>query len=489
MQKQYLSLGDRDVYNGEYMLAVYKLIPYGTKTLTDVATEVAAESSTGSNVTVGSATNFSMALDAKVYEINEKENLAYIAFPWRIFDSGGNIQNIITFVAGNVLGMGNLAGCKLLDLYFPPQMLTKYDGPSTSLEDLRDYLKVYDRPILGTIIKPKIGLTASEYAELCHDFWVGGGDFVKNDEPQADQDFAPFTQTVDAVKAAMDLSEDKTGHTKVHSFNVSSPDFETMLKRADYVQKVMNKGSYAFLIDGITAGWTAVQTLRRTYPEVFLHFHRAGHGAFTRKENPFGFTVPVLTKLARLAGASGIHTGTAGVGKMDGDSTEDVTAMHQGLKLQADGQYFRQTWARIGENDPDIQTMIKAEQALWDIGARELSLMRKEKQKVEDHTKATNNDWRTVGRMSPIASGGMNPLLLPQFLDTVKTIDFIITMGGGVHSHPMKTTAGMKAVMESFLGWQQEMTVEETAHDHKGDDAELQAAIRYFSKSKKNKKE
>jgi ribulose-bisphosphate carboxylase large chain len=48
----------------------------------------------------------------------------------------------------------------------------------------------------------------------------------------------------------------------------------------------------------------AVQTLRRHYPDVFIHFHRAGHGAYTRPENPIGYSVLVLSKFARLAGTS-----------------------------------------------------------------------------------------------------------------------------------------------------------------------------------------
>jgi len=55
------------------------------------------------------------------------------------------------------------------------------------------------------------------------------------------------------------------------------------------------------LIDGLTAGWMAVQTLRRKYPNVFIHFHRAMHGAFTRSENPIGFSVPILSMFARFA--------------------------------------------------------------------------------------------------------------------------------------------------------------------------------------------
>lgn len=482
MQKAYLQLGNKDVYNGQYLLTVFKIIPYGEQSLADAATEVAAESSNGSNLTVGTGTPFSNTMGGIVYELDEENKLAYIAYPWRMFDRGGNIQNIMTFIAGNIYGMGNLAGCKLLDLQFPPEMLSQYDGPNVNIDDMRKYLDIYDRPVLGTIIKPKIGLSSTEYAELCYDFWVGGGDFVKNDEPQADQDFAPFNVMVDSVRQAMDRAEQQTGHTKVHSFNISAADFDTMMSRANYIASVMKPGSYSYLVDGITAGWTAIQTIRRKFPDTFLHFHRAGHGAFTRKENPFGYTVPVLTKMARLAGASGIHTGTAGVGKMDGDPKEDVTAMHQGLRVESQGEFFTQVWAKIPESDKDIQTMIKSERSIWEAGARQLSLMRKEAHKINAHAVAHKADWRVMNKTTPIVSGGMNPVLLGEFIEVAGTIDFIITMGGGIHSHPMDTTAGTKAVVEAFNAWQSGQTFNQAISDNVGNDVELESAIRFYDK-------
>lgn len=485
MQKQYLALGSKEVYNGEYMLAVFHIEPSDdSESLASIATEVAAESSTGSNLFVESSTAFSHTLDALVYEIDEEKSLVYIGYQWRMFDSGGNVQNILTFVAGNIFGISSVKSCKLLDVYFPPQMLAQYDGPSYNLHDMREYLGVYDSPILGSIIKPKIGLTATEYAELCHDFWAAGGHFVKNDEPQADQKYAPYNDMVDAVRNAMDVAEQKTGQPKVHSFNVSAPDFDEMIRRADYVQKTMKPGSYAFLIDGITAGWMAVQTLRKRYPEVFLHFHRAGHGAFTRPENPIGFTVSVMTKFARLAGASGIHTGTAGVGKMKGDPTEDVRAMQHCLRLKSKGEFFEQVWATVPEQDSDIQTMIRSEQSQWDMGARELSLVRKETESIDPHTTTVSADWRTMKSCTPIISGGLNPIRLPEFLEVTQTIDFITTMGGGIHSHPMATGSGTKAVIEAYRGWQNGMTLEEAAEDGKGYDTELKKAIEFYGKKK-----
>jgi ribulose-bisphosphate carboxylase large chain len=477
MQKEYLSIGNQDVFNGEYMLAVYKMKAYGGIKLDDAASEAAAEMSTGSNLKIMSATNFAKNLDALVYKIDEEKGLVYYAFPWRIFDRIGNVQSILTFIVGNVLGMGELAECKLMDVQFPSQMLVQYDGPSYTLDDMRNYLKVYDRPIFGTIIKPKIGLTSSEYAELCYDFWKGGGDFVKNDEPQADQDFCPFDKMVVDVRQAMDKAEQETGNTKVHSFNVSAADFDTMIKRADFVQANMKLGSYSFLVDGITAGWTALQTIRRRYPNVFLHFHRAAHGAFTRPENPFGFSVPVLTKFARLAGASGIHTGTAGIGKMAGNKEEDITAANLALRLGSKGNYFEQIWAEIPATDRNIQEKLREENLIWNNGAMGVAMSRHFDVAgggiVVDKTL-----WRSIGKMAPIISGGLNPVLLAPFLEAIGTIDFITTMGGGVHSHPMGTQAGAKSILLAYEAWRKGIPVEEYALQH----PVLQAAIQFYNK-------
>jgi len=477
MQEQYLDLGNKDINNGQYLLTAYKVVPYEGESIESAATELAAESSTGSNLKVSTATNYSQGVDAVVYDIDKENSIVFIAYPWIIFDRGGNIQNIMTFLAGNVFGMSNLKECKLLDIWFPSQMLVQYDGPSYTLDNMRVYLNNYDRPILGTIIKPKIGLTSTEYAELCYDFWVGGGDFVKNDEPQADQQFSPFEKMVDSVRLAMDKAESETGDTKVHSFNVSAADYDTMIRRTEYIRQVMKPGSYAFLIDGITAGWMAVQTLRRKYPDVFIHFHRAGHGAYTRKENPIGFSVPVLAKMARLAGASGIHTGTAGVGKMSGDNNEDLVAAKQALKLKAKGWYFDQVWAEVPERDSDIIDMIDREDKFWSMPTRELAAIRRargfEMEVREEHTQ-----WRTIAKTSPIVSGGLNPVLLPEFLDAFKSIDFIVTMGGGVHSHPGGTTKGAVAVLQAYEGWLNNIPLDEYAKDKE----ELRIAIDFYDK-------
>ncbi|MCI0503259.1 ribulose-bisphosphate carboxylase [Candidatus Micrarchaeota archaeon] len=452
-QMAYVNLELKNPQNGEYLLSVFRLVPGGTLNILQAAAEVAAESSTGTNFKVNTETAFSKQMNALVYRVDQKKSLVWIAYPWRLFDR-----------QGNVLGMKEVEALKLLDVWFPPAMLEQYDGPSYTLDDMRKYLGVQGRPILGTIVKPKMGLTSAEYAEVCYDFWVGGGDFVKNDEPQADQDFCPYGKMVEHVKRAMDLAVKKTGKKKVHSFNVSAADFDIMIERCEMIREAgFEPGSYAFLIDGITAGWMAVQTLRRRYPDVFIHFHRAAHGAFTRDENPLGFTVLVLSKFARLAGASGIHTGTAGVGKMAGSPEEDIIAAHAILHLHSKGHYFEQSWAKIPETDKDTADLEHEDQAHRDI--------------------LRDDDWRGMKKCCPVISGGLNPTLLKPFIDVMGNTDFITTMGAGCHAHPKGTRAGAMALVQACEAYKKKADIRKYAKSHK----ELAEAIAFFTKKKKKR--
>nr|VDS11112.1 RuBisCO long chain, Form II/III [uncultured DPANN archaeon] len=458
-QKAYVNFNLKNPKNGEYLLSVFHLIPGGDLNILQAASEVAAESSTGTNFKVNTETPFSREMNALVYQLDLKRNLVWIAYPWRLFDRRGNVQNILTYIVGNVLGMKEIKALKLLDVWFPPAMLEQYDGPSYTIDDMRKYLNVYGRPILGTIIKPKMGLTSAEYAEVCYDFWVGGGDFVKNDEPQANQDFCPYDKMVKYVKKAMDKAVKETGKKKVHSFNVSASDFNTMIERCEMIRAAgFEPGSYAFLIDGITAGWMAVQTLRRKYPGVFIHFHRAGRGGYTRPENPIAFTVLVLSKFARLAGASGIHTGTAGVGKMAGSPEEDVTAARNILNLAAKGHFFEQTWAKIPEKDEDALRLVHED--------------------IAYHLILDNDSWRGMKKCCPIISGGLNPTLLKPFINIMGNTDFITTMGAGVHAHPQGTKAGAKALVQACEAHLKKIDINEYSKTHK----ELAEAIKFFPK-------
>ena len=173
--------------------------------------------------------------------------------------------------------------------------------------------------IVGTIVKPKLGLRPELFAEACHQFWLGG-DFVKNDEPQGNQVFAPYRQTMQLVAEALRRAQEETGEAKLFSANITADDPLEMVARGEAVLEAFagEEDHVAFLVDGYIAGPAAVTTCRRRFPDQFLHYHRAGHGAVTSPQSKRGYTAFVLAKMARLQGASGIDTGTMGFGKTAG---------------------------------------------------------------------------------------------------------------------------------------------------------------------------
>ena len=460
-QQAYINMDLPNPRNWDYMLACFHIIPWWNLNILQAACESAAESSTGTNFLVQTETPYSKMLNALVYKLDLEKDLVWIAYPWRLFDRWWNVQNILTYIAWNVFWMKEVKALKILDVRFPPAMLEQYDGPSYTLDDMRNYLNIYNRPILGTIIKPKMWLTSAEYAEVAYDFWVWGGDFVKNDEPQADQDFCPYDKMVAHIKEAMDKAVKETWHKKVHSFNVSAPDYDTMISRCEMiVNSGMEKWSYAFLIDWTTAGWMAVQTLRRKYPDVFLHFHRAGHWAFTRPENPIGYTVLVLSKFARLAWASWIHTGTAWVGKMAGTPEEDVTAANNIFWLQAPGHIFEQSRWTIPENDEDWIKNVQLDH--------------------HQHLTLQDDSRRWLKKCCPIISWWLNPTLLKPFIDIMWNVNFITTMGAGCHAHPRGTKVWATALVQACEAYQKGIDIHEYAKDH----IELAESIEFFEKKK-----
>jgi ribulose-bisphosphate carboxylase large chain len=202
----------------------------------------------------------------------------------------------------------------------------------------------------------------------------------------------------------------------------------------------------------------AIQTIRRRYPNVFLHFHRAAHGAFTRPENPIGFSVLVLSKFARLAGASGIHTGTAGVGKMKGTPEEDVVAAHNIQYLSSTGHFFEQSWAKIMDADKDAIDLVHED--------------------LTHHVILDDDSWRGMKKCCPIVSGGLNPVRLKPFIDVMGNVDFITTMGSGVHAHPEGTQSGARALVQACEAYLKGVDIAEYAKDHK----ELAQAIDFFPK-------
>lgn len=274
---------------------------------------VAAESSIGTWTELTTEKPYMKELAAKVFEL--KDHIAQIAYPIDLFEPN-NLPNIMSSVAGNVFGLGDLKYLRLLDIQFPKKLAQSFPGPAFGIPGIRHIIRVPKRPLVGTIIKPKLGLRTKDHAAVAYDAWVGGCDIVKDDENLASQTFNPFEDRVINTLDKRDRAEEETGDRKVYLINVTA-ETEEMLRRVQFIE---DHGGRVAMIDILTCGFSAVATLRKQGFKLILHGHRAMHAAFT-KLHIHGIAMPVIALASRLLGIDQLHVGTA-VGKMSEEREE-----------------------------------------------------------------------------------------------------------------------------------------------------------------------
>ncbi|MCR4332947.1 MAG: ribulose-bisphosphate carboxylase [Sulfuricaulis sp.] len=437
-----LKLKEEDlIKGGRHVLCAYIMKPKQGYEYLATAAHFAAESSTGTNVEVCTTDDFTRGVDALVYFIDPAKELTKIAYPIDLFDRNitdgrAMLASFLTLTIGNNQGMGDVEYAKMHDFYVPPKYLQLFDGPSMGISDL---WRMLGRPVVdggfvvGTIIKPKLGLRPKPFAEAAYQFWLGG-DFIKNDEPQGNQVFSPLKQTIPLVADAMRRAQDETGEAKLFSANITADDPFEMIARGEYILSTFGENAphVAFLVDGYVAGPTAVATARRYFPNQYLHYHRAGHGAVTSPQAKRGYTSFVFSKMSRLLGSSGIHTGTMSFGKMEGEA-DDRAIAYMLERDGADGPYFHQ-------------------------------------------------EWYGMRPTTPIISGGMNALRTPGFFTNLGHANVIMTAGGGCYGHVDGGAAGAKSMRQSYEAWKQKANLVEYAKSHR----ELARAFQSFPQDADN---
>ncbi len=360
---------------------------------------LAAESSIGTWQEVKTEKSYVKKLAAKVFFLRKegKHYITKIAYPIELFEPG-NIPNLLSSVAGNIFGMKELQSLRLEDITMPRKFVKSFEGPHYGIEGIRKVMRVKKRPLIGTIIKPKLGLKPKDHARVALEAWLGGCDIVKDDENLASQKFNEFEKRLRITMKAKEKAERETGEKKAYVVNVTAETLE-MLERAEKVEKL---GNGYCMIDIITCGFSALQSLRKN-TRLIIHGHRAMHAALTRNKNQ-GISMKVIAKLARLAGVDQLHVGAV-FGKM-----------HEG------------------------------------------------KEEVKKNVEALKEDIGLKPTM-PIASGGLSPLDVPHLVDFFGP-DVIIQMGGGIHAHPQGTFAGARAARQAIEAVMQGEKLESYAKKH-----------------------
>ncbi|MGB7156650.1 MAG: ribulose-bisphosphate carboxylase large subunit family protein [Tepidisphaeraceae bacterium] len=327
-----------------------------------------------------------------------------IAVSWSLENVGYNLPTLVSTLQGNLYELREFSGLKLLDIDFPPSFADVFRGPRFGIAGTRRLTGVQGRPMIGTIIKPSVGMSPEETARLVATLASAGIDFIKDDELMADPPHSPFDRRVDAVMRVINDHAERTGKRVMYAFNVSD-ELDAMLEHYD---RIVDSEGTAAMVSLNSVGLTAVKKLCDHGGKggaLAIHGHRNGWGMMNR--HPLlGIEFAAYQKLWRLAGVDQIHVnGIANKFWEDDDSV--VRSIEACLRPMLGGM-----------------------------------------------------------PILPVVSSGQTGLQAPETYRRTKTIDLLYMAGGGIMAHPSGPAAGVAALRQAWEAAMAGVEINEFAKTH-----------------------
>ena len=224
-----------------------------------------------------------------------------VTLSWPLDTIGPSLPNLMATIAGNLFELRQLSGIRLRDVSLPQPLLDAYPGPAFGVAGTRRLAGVARLPLIGTIIKPSVGLTPEATAAAVHRLVEAGIDFIKDDELQSDGKFCPFAQRVAAVMRVIEDAAQRQGRKAMFAFNLTG-DVDEMRARHDIVTKA---GGTCVMVSLNSIGLAGFTALRR-HAALPIHGHRNGWGLYYRAPM-LGIDYTVYQKIWRAAGADHMH--------------------------------------------------------------------------------------------------------------------------------------------------------------------------------------
>lgn len=326
---------------------------------------------------------------------------ARITISWPLANTGPSLPNILATVAGNLFELNCVAGLRLTDLRLPPELVAASPRPSFGVDGTRRLSGVEGRPMIGTIIKPSIGLGPEETAAMVDMLCTAGIDFIKDDELQADGAVCPFEARVRAVMPVIRRHAERTGRKVMYAFNLTG-EVDEMRARHDLV---LSEGGSCVMASANSIGLTGMLALRR-HAQLPIHLHRNGWGYLSRHP-ALGFDYPAWSKLWRLAGADHMHVN--GLNNKFCESDDSVIASARSLLTP------------MTSENPAI-TM-------------------------------------------PVFSSGQTALQAFGTWQALRRADLIFAAGGGIMAHPDGPAAGVRSIQDAWAAAMAGLTLEQAVGD------------------------
>jgi ribulose-bisphosphate carboxylase large chain len=413
------------------------------KLFEDAAASVAAESSTGTWTKVFSGKDSGIKLAGKeraiAFDLDYKNKMFKVAYPIKLFELD-NISGLLAGIVGNIAGMKMVSAMRVYDIRFPEKMVKSFPGPKYGVSGVRKFLKKPKGCLVATVPKPKIGRTAVEQSHLAKQLFTSGHgtyDGIKDDENLTSLYFNNFEKRVKLVLGELKKAEKETGNKKFYLCNTTHSNLDKMTNHAKTIKK--NGGTF-MMIDVVTTGFTAVDTMRRKDLGLAIHAHRAMHGFLTRDNSPgihgkgklYGFSISmlVLAKLFRLLGVDSLHGGSP-LAKM-----EDY----------GEAKYIQQT-------------------------------LQEKNLKPHGKIPSLGQNWHHIKPVWMTASGGLHPGDFESVLNELGE-DIILQCGGGLLGHPEGIERGVIAIEEARLLYEKKISMRKWVKENP--DSALASAVKIW---------
>ncbi len=310
-----------------------------------------------------------------------------LSFP--VANVGANLPTLAATVAGNLYDLGESTGMRLDTLHLPASYRTRFDLPQAGIAGTRRITGVATGALVGTIIKPNLGLSPSQTAELVRQLCEAGVDFIKDDEVCADPDHAPLASRVPAVMAVVRAHRERTGKNVMVAFNITD-ETDAMRRHADLVER---EGGSCVMASLNWCGFSAMQTLRRHTP-LAVHGHRNGFGALSR--HPLlGISFQAYQTLWRLAGVDHMHV--------------------HGLQ------------GKFAQSDAEVISSAR-----------------------DCHAALTTGPGAADDRVLPAFSSGQWAGTVPATWEAIRSDDLLFMSGGGILAHPDGPAAGVDSIRQAW---------------------------------------
>lgn len=324
-----LFVNEDEINKDNYFIVTYKI--ESDKNLRDAAWNIAIGQSVGNPNVRNRWENEELFKDhsclilADESEL-EKKNSGNVKIAFPVINTDWNtdgISHLLCQVMGGHVDIDLVKKCRTVKIDFPNTVTRHFCGPKFGVSGIRKFTSQYKKPILGAIIKPKVGISPHVLLDIVKELVDGGVDFIKEDEIMSNPSFCSLDKRVDIISNY--LHSKSRNVVFCHTINC---DPHVLIER---VQRVHSLGGNGVHIN-VWSGYGSYNSIRKLDLPIYIHFQSSGAKVITSINNQFSISWPVVCKLATLMGVDTIQTGMVG-----GYSNDDPNEILDCIKLLRDG--------------------------------------------------------------------------------------------------------------------------------------------------------